>query len=160
MRRLSLYAFIITLAWLCFVIAIAFIEAPLKFHALGLKKPWTEVTTELKNAVTIGYHSFHNLNFIEWVCCAFSWLLALRVRVVRARGAMILLAGVTAILAMETWLLLPALDGRVRSILQGTLPLETWHHHAWIIADSIKVALLAVIFAMQTQSFARAVISE
>lgn len=160
MRRLSLYAFVISLAWLCFLIAIAFIDAPVKFQALGLKKPWVEVTTELKNAVRIGYLSFHKLNFIEWVCCVLSWLLALRVSVVRTRGTLLLLAGVTAVLAMETWVLFPVLDERVKLIVQGTLPPDSWHHTAGIATAGARALLLAVLSAMQLQSFARAVISE
>ena len=160
MRRLSLYSFVITLAWLCFSVAIAFVDAPAKFEALGLKKPWTEVTPELKDAVIIGRLSFHKLNRIEWICCAISWLLMLRVRLVRARGAMAPLGAVTAILAAETWVLFTVLDDRVRQIVQGTLPPESWHHIGYMAADGIKALLLAVIFAMQIQSFARAVISE
>jgi hypothetical protein len=160
MRRLSLYAFVISLAWLCFLIAIAFIEAPGRFEALNLKKPWTEVTTELKSAVLIGYHSFHKLNVIEWVCCVFSWLLAARVSVVRTRGTMAMLAAVTAILAVETLLLFPVMDQHIKLIVHGTLPPETWHHIAWIIGDGLKAILLAVLSAAQLQSFARAVISE
>lgn len=160
MRRLSLYAFIITLAWMCFVIAIAFIDAPAKFEALGLKKPWTEVTTELKNAVRIGYHSFHKLNVIEWICCAFSWLLALRLRVVRERWSLIPLMVATAVLAAESWMLYAVLDARAVEIIQGTLPAESWHHLAYIIADGVKVLVLGILFAAQIQTFARVVISE
>jgi hypothetical protein len=160
MRRLSLYAFVITLAWLCFVIAIAFIDAPAKFEALGLKKPWTETTPELQHALAIGRLSFHKLNRIEWICAAFSVFLAVRLRVVRARGAALLLGVVIAILAAETWMLHTVMDERVRQILSGTLPAETWHHVAYIAADVVKVSLLGVLCAMQVQSFARAVISE
>ena len=38
MRRLALYAFVVSIVWLSFVVAISFIEAPAKFTALKLEK--------------------------------------------------------------------------------------------------------------------------
>ena len=160
MRRLSLYAFVITLAWLCFDVAICYVDAPAKFQALGLKRPWTEVTPELRNAVAIGRLSFHKLNRIEWVCCALSWILALRLRAARTRGLAALLGAITLILAAQTWLIFGPLDERVRVMLGGALPPESWHHLAYLAADGLKALLLAILFAIQTQAFARAVISE
>ena len=72
MRRFALYAFVITLLWLGFVCAISFVEAPLKFKAPGV---------ELKHALSIGRLVFHALNRVELICCAFSWFLMLRLRV-------------------------------------------------------------------------------
>ena len=159
MRRLALYAFVISIVWLSFVVAISFIEAPAKFTALKLEKIET-VTPALQHALVIGHHVFHKLNRIEWICCAFSWLLVLRIRVVRTRGSVALLAAITALLAFQTWGLYPVLDERVRQVVAGTLPPGTWHHLAFIIAEGVKVVLLGVLSAAQIQAFAQAVVSE
>lgn len=150
MRRLSLYAFVITLLWLGFVSAISFLEAPLKFQA----------GVELKDALSIGRLVFHALNRVEWVCCFFSWLIILRLKIVRTRGSLVLLTLITAILAFQTWGLLPTLDARAIAIVQGHASDATWHHPAYIGVEVIKALLLGVLASMQIQSFARAVISE
>lgn len=159
MRRLALYAFVISIVWLSFVVAISFVEAPTKFTALGLEKI-DAVTPALQHALVIGHHVFHKLNRIEWICCAFSWLLVLRIRVVRTRGSVALLGAITVLLAFQTWGLYPVLDERVRQVVAGTLPPGTWHHLAFIITEGVKVALLGVLSAAQIQAFAQAVVSE
>ena len=151
MRRLALYAFVITLLWLGFVCAISFLETPLKFKAPGV---------ELKQALSIGRLVFHALNRVEWVCCSLSWLIVLRLRIVRTRGSLILLGTITAILAFQTWALLPALDARTIEFLHGETPAATWHHPAYIGVEVVKALLLGVLASMQIQTFARAVISE
>ncbi len=160
MRRLALYAFVITLVWLSFVVAISFVEAPAKFSALGIPNHPEQVTPELQHALRIGHAVMHRLNRIEWICAAFSWLLLLRIRAVRTRGSVLLLAGITALLAFQTLGLYPALDERTRQIIAGTLPPQTWHHVVFVIAECFKVVLLGVLTAAQMQSFARAVVSE
>jgi hypothetical protein len=160
MRRFALYAFVITIVWFSFIIAISFIEAPLKFSALGIKQPITEVTTELKHALKIGHAVMHKLNRIEWICCAFTWFLLLRILVVRTRGSVILLAAITALLAFQTWGLYPLLDERTRLIISGTLPPTTWHHMEFAVTEGVKALLLAVLTGAQIQSYAQAVVSE
>jgi len=158
MRQFALYAFVISLVWMTFVISLSFIEAPAKFTALGIEKADT-ITPAFQHALMIGRVVFHKLNHIEWICAAFSWVLLLRTRVVRTRGSVILLAAVTALLAFQTWGLYPALDERTSLIIAGTLPEQTWHHVVFIVAESVKVLLLGVLSAAQIQSFARAVLS-
>jgi hypothetical protein len=160
MRRFALYAFVITLVWLSFVIAISFVEAPVKFSALGIKQPITEVTTELQHALKIGHAVMHKLNRIEWICCAFSWFLLLRIRIVRTRGSLILLGAITALLAYQTWGMYPPLDERVRLVVAGTLPPQTWHHVGFVITEGAKALLLLVLTSAQIQSFAQAVVSD
>lgn len=151
MRRFALYAFVITLLWLGFVCAISFVEAPLKFKAPGV---------ELKHALSIGRLVFHALNRVELICCAFSWFLMLRLRVVRTRGSVVLLALITAVLAFQVWGLMPALDVRAQAVLAGEVVASSWHHNAYIGLEFLKAALLGVLAAAQIQSFARAVLSE
>ena len=160
MRRLALYAFVITLTWLVFIVAISFVEAPAKFTALGIRQPITEVTPELQHAMTIGHVVMHKLNRIEWICCAFSWFLVLRIRVVRTRGSVALLAAATAVLAFQTFGLYPPLDERTREVIAGTLPPPSWHHLGYVISEGVKALLLAVLTGAQIQSFAQAVVSE
>lgn len=159
MRRLALYAFVISLVWLSFVVAISFVEAPAKFTALGIAKV-ESVTPKLQHALIIGHHVFHKLNRIEWICCAFSWFLVLRIRVVRTRGSVVLLAFITVLLALQTWGLYPVLDERTRQVVAGTLPPETWHHVAFIVIEAVKAVLLGLLTGAQIQAFAQAVVSE
>ena len=160
MRRLSLYAFVVTLVWLSFVVAISFVEAPAKFTALSIQQPVTEITVELQHALRIGHVVMHKLNRIEWICCAFSWFLLLRIRIVRTRGSVALLGGITALLAFQTFGLYPPLDERTREIIAGTLPSQTWHHLGFVVTECAKALLLGLLTAAQIQSFAQAVISE
>lgn len=149
MRRLALYAFIITLLWLGFICAISFLEAPLKFKVLPTAQ-----------ALNLGRSVFHSLNRVEWICAAFSWLIILRLRIVRTRGSLALLFAITAILAFQTWVLFPTLDARALDFIQGHEPPATWHHQTYIVVEIVKAALLGVLSSFQIQSFARAVISE
>lgn len=151
MRRFALYAFVITLLWLGFVCAISFMEAPLKFKAPGV---------ELKQALSIGRLVFNVLNRIEWICLAFSWMLMLRLKIVRTRGSVILLSVISAILAFQTWALFPALELRAAQVIAGTILDPTWHHQAYIYAEVAKALALGVLAAAQIQAFARAVLSE
>jgi hypothetical protein len=160
MRRFALYAFVITLVWLSFVVAIIFVEAPAKFTALDIEQPVTELTPQLQHALKIGHVVMHKLNRIEWICCAFSWFLLLRIRVVRTPGSMILLGAVTVLLAYQTWGLYPPLDERTRQIIAGELPPQSWHHLGFVITEGVKALLLAVLTGAQIQAFAQAVVSE
>ena len=128
--------------------------------ALGLKQPFEQVTPELQDALKIGHFVMHKLNRIEWVCCAFSWLLLARIRMVRTRGSLVLLGAITALLAFQTWGLYPPLDERTRQIILGTLPPLTWHHMGFVITEGIKALLLGVLTGAQIQAFAQAVVSE
>lgn len=151
MRRLALYSFVITLIWLGFVGAISFLEAPIKFRAPGVALP---------QALSIGRLVFHALNRMEWISAALSWLVLLRMQVVRTRGTALLLGAVTAILLFQTFILLPTLDVYAVQIMEGGKPGSSWHHLAYIIADVTKVMLLGLLASAQIQAFARAVISE
>ena len=115
---------------------------------------------ELKQALGIGRLVFHALNRVEWVCCALSWLIVLRLRIVRTRGSLFALAAITAILAFQTWALFPTLDARAIEFLHGNTPAATWHHPAYIGVEIAKAVLLGLLASMQIQSFARAVLSE
>jgi hypothetical protein len=160
MRRFALYSFVITLVWLSFIVAISFVEAPAKFTALGIHEPFTEASLELQHALKIGHVVMHKLNRIEWICCLFSWVLLVRLRVVRTRGSIALLGAITAVLALQTWGLYPALDERVQLIVQGTLPPQTWHHLGFALTEGVKALLLGVLAGAQIQAFAQAVVSE
>ncbi len=149
MRRLALYAFIITLLWLGFVCAISFLETPIKFQVLAKAQ-----------ALSLGRIVFHTLNRVEWICAGFSWLIISRLRILRTRGSLVLLAAITAILAFQTWGLFPPLDARALDFMRGNEPPATWHHQTYIVVEIIKACLLGVLSSLQIQSFARAVISE
>lgn len=151
MRRLALYSFVISLIWLGFVSAISFMEAPLKFRAPGV---------DLKQTLSIGRVIFHALNRMEWISAILSWLILLRLRIVRTRSSGWLLALITIILLVQTFVLLPVLDAHAILVIRGEVATPTWHHGAYIVADIFKALLLAMLSSAQIQAFARAVISE
>lgn len=159
MRRFAHYSFVVSLVWLTFVVAISFVEAPAKFEALQIKDT-TVVTPALQHALAIGHVVFHRLNRIEWVCCAFSWLLLLPIRVVRTLGSVALLALATAVLAFQTWALYPTMDARVAEILVGRMPPPSSYHVWFVVGEVVKVITLGVLAAAQVQAFARAVLSD
>ena len=145
MRRYALYSFVISLLWLGFVCAVSFIAMPATLNT-DLRM-WSEAYA-LFNVV-----AHKSLNRVEWICCAFSWLLMFRIRIVRERGSMIVLCVITAMLAFQTWALLPSLGGCTPISVFYTMQLNP-------ILDALKCLALGVLAAMQIQSFARAVISE
>jgi hypothetical protein len=151
MRRYAHYSFAISFLWLGFVCALSFLEAPLKFKAPGV---------ELAEALSIGRLVFDSLNRFEWVCAGFSWLLMLKLKVVRVPGVLWVLGVITAILVFQTWGLLPVLDERTLRVTAGEDVPASWHHQAYIMVEVVKALSLAVLASLQVQGFARAVISE
>jgi hypothetical protein len=123
--------------WFGMVVAISFLEAPLKFRAPGISVPL---------GLGIGRLVFRALNLVEVVLAAG---LAATVAVAPVSSpTATLLAGCWAILLVQVTLIRPRLDRRARQILAGTTPPRSRLHLGYIAMDAAKVMLLPVAGAL------------
>jgi hypothetical protein len=120
--------------WLGMVLAISFLEAPLKFRAPGLTLPV---------GLGIGRIVFRALNAVEAVFAAVL-LVAMATGAVPVPAAVALGAAVVA-LAAQLSLVRPRLSRRTAAVLAGAHDLpRSRAHHAYIALEGAKVlALLA-----------------
>lgn len=132
----------VTFVWLGMVLAISFLEAPLKFRAPG-------VTIQI--GLGIGRLVFRALNLTEVA-------LAVVVIVAVALGAppiaMIVVLAVTAVvLAMQLLVVRPRLNRRSDRVLAGENAPRSRAHVGYVVLETIKVvALLALGVLLLTQS--------
>jgi len=121
--------------WFGMVLAISFMEAPLKFQAPGITIPL---------GLGIGRIVFFTLNKME-IVCAFLLLFAfLRTR--PNSQTMLVTFGLAFVtLLLETVWLLPALDVRSEMVIAGTAPPFSNSHIVYIVFDAIKLFVLAIL---------------
>ena len=120
--------------WLGMVLAISFLETPLKFRAPGITLPL---------GLGIGRLVFRALNTTE-ITLAAALLAALLTY--RPGIAGWLLLGITgALLATQTGLLRPRLDRRAGQIITGQTPPPSRLHLAYIALEILKVAALVAL---------------
>jgi len=122
----------VTFAWLGMVLAISFLEAPLKFRA-------PDVT--LRIGLGIGRLVFRVLNAIELVF-ALVVVVALLVRPRDAATVLLLLAVV--VLVAQLLLIRPRLTRRSDAVLAGHEGDRSHAHVGYVVLESAKVALLLV----------------
>jgi hypothetical protein len=124
-------AVIIPFIWLGLVVAISFIEAPLKFQAPGLT---------LEVGVGIGHVVFNAINKVEWALLTL-WLFSIAFADLSV-AFLIRLVAVICILAMQTFWLLPALDERVFLLQAGKQLQPSPVHLYFITIEIVKVLTL------------------
>jgi hypothetical protein len=125
-----------TLIWLGMVLAISFLEAPLKFRAEGL---------ELPVGLAIGRIVFRALNIAEVVWAV---VIALCLSVTGPSGLVLVLAAVTAVLlAVQLLLVRPRLSRRSARVLTGQDAPRSRAHHAYIGLEALKLAALVALGA-------------
>jgi hypothetical protein len=120
-----------TLVWLGMVLAISFLEAPLKFRAEGL---------ELRVGLAIGRIVFRALNIVEVL-----WAVVIGVclTVNGPSGPVLVLAVVTAVLlAVQLLVVRPRLNRRSARVLAGDDAPRSPAHHAYIGLEALKLAAL------------------
>jgi hypothetical protein len=125
----------VTLAvlWLGLLLGVSFLATPVKFLAPSLALPV---------ALDVGRQTFTAFNRVELVLAV---ALLACVAVGRMRWVGLGLAAIlAALVAVQTFWLLPALDARVEIILQGGTPPASGLHVLYIWADALKGALLVV----------------
>lgn len=125
-----------TLIWLGMVLAISFLEAPLKFRAEGL---------DLRVGLAIGRIVFRALNIAEVI-----WALVIAVCLVIARpsGLVPAIAVVTVVLlGVQLLLIRPRLNRRTARVLAGSNAPRSRAHHAYIGLEALKFAALIALGA-------------
>lgn len=120
-----------TLIWLGMVLAISFLEAPLKFRAEGLER---------RVGLAIGRIVFRALNVAE---VAWAALIAVCLIITGASGPVLVLAAVTAVLlAVQLLWVRPRLNRRSARVLAGEVAPRSHAHHAYIGLETLKLAAL------------------
>jgi len=125
-----------TLIWLGMVLAISFLEAPLKFRAEGL---------ELRVGLAIGRIVFRALNIAEVIWAV---VIAVCLIVTGASGAVLVLAAVTAVLlGVQLLVVRPRLNRCPARVLEGNSAPRSRAHHAYIGLEALKLAALVALGA-------------
>ena len=125
--------------WVGMVVAISFLEAPIKFRAPG-------VTTPI--GLGIGQLVFRALNGVEIVLLVTLWVAS--VAVAPSAAGWILLAAVTAVLLSQVGVVRPPLRRRSARILEGQILPRSRMHWVYIALELAKMGLLialAITFA-------------
>ncbi|MBL1101756.1 hypothetical protein [Streptomyces coffeae] len=120
--------------WFGMVVAISFMEAPLKFRAPGITVPL---------GLGIGRLVFRALNVAETA-------LALTVVVAVAAGSppvrLAVLTGVVVVLlAAQLTAIRPVLNRRSDRVLAGENPPRSRAHHLYVVVESLKVIALVAL---------------
>jgi Flp pilus assembly protein protease CpaA len=122
--------------WLGMVLAISFLETPLKFRAPGITLPL---------GLGIGRLVFRALNLVEAGLAA---LLTASLLWSQADEASWLLLGVTLLGAtVQVAVVRPRLDRRARLVIAGGTPRPSRQHHLYVALEVVKVGLLAALGA-------------
>lgn len=121
--------------WFGMVLAISFIEAPLKFQAPGITLPL---------GLGIGRLVFFALNKME-IIAAFLLIFAFWRGRINTRSETGLLSSVLLVLLLETVWLLPVLDARAELVIVGTAPPFSGTHIVYIVFDAAKLIALMTL---------------
>lgn len=125
-----------TFLWLGMVLAISFMEAPLKFRAPGI---------DLRLGLGIGRIVFRALNKAElgWAAILVLTLVVHPPPATGFVGAIVALG----ILAGQLGVLRPRLTRRTNRVLAGPDAPRSRVHHAYVVLESVKVIALVVLGA-------------
>lgn len=125
-----------TLIWLGMVLAISFLEAPLKFRAEDL---------DLRVGLAIGRIVFRALNIAE---VGWAVLIAVCLAFAGASGPVLVIAAVTAVLlAVQLAVVRPRLNLRSAAVLAGEDAPRSRAHHAYIGLEVLKLGALVALGA-------------
>lgn len=129
----STIAVAVTFVWLGMVLAISFLEAPLKFRAPGVT---------LQIGLGIGRLIFRALNTVE-VCFALV-IVAIAVAGPAPARIAVAFAGAIAALAIQVIAVRPALTRRSDQVLAGSDGPRSHAHYVYVGFEVVKVAALIV----------------
>lgn len=131
MKAIASLRIAIPFIWAGLILAISFIEAPLKFTA-------PNITLQL--GLGIGQIVFHALNKLELVLLI---VLAISLIFGKQHSTFTILFSIIAIiLLVQTLVLFPPMDERASEILSGKDIPSTWHHITYVILEIIKLVVL------------------
>ncbi|MDQ2881596.1 MAG: hypothetical protein M3Y48_10285 [Actinomycetota bacterium] len=123
--------------WLGVVLAISFLETPLKFRAPGITVPL---------GLGIGRLVFRALNVVELaLAAALTAAMLASASSVGADLAAVTLIALWILLAGQVAVLRPRLDRRARQIVAGGAPPHSRQHLVYIAVEGIKIMLLPVV---------------
>ncbi|HEX6365473.1 MAG TPA: hypothetical protein VF000_04945 [Agromyces sp.] len=150
MPRLALALRVILPAfWLGALIALSFIESPLKFQAPGITIPL---------GLGIGRLVFTALNILGVVIAAALTLVSIRPR--PGRLSWWLLGGVWVVVLLEILVIRPPLNARTDLVIAGADPGQSPFHYVYIAADVVLVALLVALVVVNVRRVIPAVAVE
>jgi hypothetical protein len=121
----------VVFVWLGMVVAISFIEAPLKFRAPGVT---------LQIGLGIGRMVFRALNTVEVIFAVV--LMICLVFVQHSTVITVALICAAASIGCQLIFVGPALARRSNAVLEGANTPRSWAHHAYIALEVIKTAAL------------------
>ena len=133
MNKPANYRFIFSILWIGFLLAISFMEAPMKFQA--------ELVT-LPIGLSVGRVIFSMLNKIEWVLLGL--LLIAELLGPRSTGSMGLSLTALGILLLQSFWLLPILDARAEAIVGGALLPGSNTHFYYLGMEVLKLTVLVL----------------
>ncbi|MHA6783231.1 hypothetical protein ACVGOW_19880 [Pseudonocardia saturnea] len=125
----------IPFTWLGMVLAISFLETPLKFRAPGITVPL---------GLGIGRLVFRALAIAELALAA-TLTAAMAIAGRAGVGAVVVVGLLWAVLAAQVAVLRPRLDHRARYIVAGGSPPRSRLHLVYIAFEGVKVVLLPVL---------------
>lgn len=129
--------FAVAVMWVGLLLGVSFLATPVKFLAPSLS---------LAVALDVGRHTFAVFNKVEWLLAVTALLLLFGVR---SRFSALMIILICAVVAAETFWLLPELDRRVVLIIAGQQPPASTRHSLYVVLEIVKlVALIAVTVEM------------
>lgn len=134
MFRNSQFQILISFVWAGMVIAISFLEAPVKFTTPSLSR---EV------ALDVGQTVFSALNQVEWVLAAL--LSGLVLFWAQPKWVVYLYTGVILCLFIQSFWLLPELKLRAAMIISGIEPAPSYHHLSYGVIEILKLSILLTL---------------
>ena len=140
---LKVHKYIVTLLWVGMVLAISFMEAPLKFQS---------DLVDTRVGVSIGRIVFTALNRVELVFLILFLLLAIASKSFKTHYKFHVLI---AIVLLQTFMLLPYLDERAVKIIQKEPVEDSIGHITYVILEAVKVILLFWISINEIKKQAR-----
>lgn len=142
-----MWQLILPVLWLGMVIAISFIEAPLKFQAPGITIPL---------GLGIGRLVFVALNIAEGVIALALIVVSIWPNVTALTGKLrTVMWCAVAILVIKVAVVRPPLNARTDLVLQGADPGQSPWHYVYIVLDVLLIFLLAWFIALQSRRILR-----
>lgn len=134
MRSRDILLVLVTALWLGMLIGVSFLATPVKFQAPSL---------DLPTALEVGRVTFALFNRVEWAAAA---LLAAAVLLAGERRLVLIAAvALIAILALQTFWVLPGLDARIGMVIAGSPPPPSHQHLVYVALEAGKSIVLAAL---------------
>ena len=128
------FGYTLLVLWLGFVLAISFMEAPVKFRTPSLDK---EV------GLDVGRLVFKALNYAEFLLGTSSLIVWVTVGV--SLPTLLMNSSLLVILGIQSFGLYPQLNAQVKKHLKGEVPPRTKAHSIYIILETVKVIGLILL---------------